>query len=697
MSLLKTIKRATRGAVTPTTAALEAFRRSRAALTSRRERNSLDELNQAPAQLWPKLEARELLARFQSPREPKFFQGFREALLSHNQLFRLETRDLQLEANQILLDHTWPILGFGEKFFGRQIQWRRDPLSGYLWPLDYHRDINLLRSDGSDIRVVWELNRLGHLLTLARCYALTRDEQLSLEFFAQLESWTANNPFGCGPNWTSAMEVALRTINLLGAFEVFRFSPQLNESSLLLALRLFQQHATYIRNNLEFSYLATSNHYLSDVVGLLWLGIMLPELKDSEWWADFGLVHMLREMDKQILSDGADFESSTGYHRFVLELLLYSFILCRENSIHIDDKYWGKLHVMLRYLRSYLRPDGLAPVIGDSDSGQVLPIKRHRANDHAYLLAIGAVLCEDPELKLEEVEAPEELLWLMGDEGVTRFNMLPAKRVRRSVGFPEAGIFIMRDGDSYLCFNASGPGLNGRGSHGHNDALSLEISVCGQSFLVDPGTYIYTADLQKRNQFRSTAYHSTVMVDGVEQSKIDESVPFVIGNEAQPRVLRWETGADCDRVSAEHYGYRRLTQPLVHRRSVNFDKPNRFWLIEDEFTGEGEHQFEVRFHFAPAITVSVENKIVLARNQLNNSRLILSCREAPGSFELEKQFVSFDYGHKQESVSVCLKFFGKAGKLNWLIVPLCDGEVLEERMRIVRSRCFPEVCIAGDS
>src|SRR6185503_2268205 len=45
-------------------------------------------------------------------------------------------------------------------------EWRRDPRSGYLWPLDYHGDIKLLRSDGSDIRVLWELNRLGHLLTL---------------------------------------------------------------------------------------------------------------------------------------------------------------------------------------------------------------------------------------------------------------------------------------------------------------------------------------------------------------------------------------------------------------------------------------------------------------------------------------------------------------------------------------------------
>src|SRR6185295_15759922 len=102
------------------------------------------------------------------------------------------------------------------------------------------------------------------------------------------------------------------------------------------------------------------------------------------------LDQMLLEMDKQVLLDGADFESSTGYHRFVTELLLYSFMLCRANNIEIEERYWSRLHQMLGYIRAYLRPDGFAPLIGDTDSGQVLPIGPRRANDHAYLLSLGA-------------------------------------------------------------------------------------------------------------------------------------------------------------------------------------------------------------------------------------------------------------------------------------------------------------------
>src|SRR5207253_8402267 len=99
-----------------------------------------------------------------------------------------------------------------------------------------------------------------------------------------------------------------------------------------------------IQRNLEFSHIVTSNHYLSDIAGLLWLGLMLPELRSAASWRDWAVAEMLREMDKQILPDGADYESSTGYHRFVLELFLYSFSLCRANGIAIEERYWQKLH-----------------------------------------------------------------------------------------------------------------------------------------------------------------------------------------------------------------------------------------------------------------------------------------------------------------------------------------------------------------
>ena len=97
------------------------------------------------------------------------------------------------------------------------------------------------------------------------------------------------------------------------------------------------------------------------------------------------------------MPDGADFEASTGYHRFVTELFLYTFWLCSFKWRQRSRRSIGPgFKQMLIYMRAYLRPDGFAPLIGDTDSGQVLPFVRRRADDHAYLLEIGAVVFNDP-------------------------------------------------------------------------------------------------------------------------------------------------------------------------------------------------------------------------------------------------------------------------------------------------------------
>ena len=597
MPVLNKIKRALRGEVKLTVAALEALRRSRVSLQQRKERASLDESEPlALTQAFARMTADELLDYFRGPREAKLF----------DELFAPAAAEID----------------FREQFFGKEIQWRRDPLSNYVWPLDYHRDLKLMRADGSDVRVLWELNRLGHFLALARAYASTHDERYSAEFLRQLKSWDEHNPYGRGPNWSCAMEVALRAMNLLAAFEVFRQSSQLNTASLEWFLHLLQQHGNYIRRNLEFSYIATSNHYLSDVVGLLWLGLLLPELRDARSWREFGLRQMLLEMDKQVLADGADFEASTGYHRFVTELFLYSFLLCRANNVEIETRYWTRLQQMLHYIRAYLRPDGFAPLIGDTDSGQVLPVVRRRADDHRYLLDI----------------------------------LTTETQPVGSQAFPNAGTYIMRDGDLYLCFNASGSGINGRGSHGHNDVLSIEVAAGGRVFIVDPGTYVYSADLAKRHEFRSTAYHSTVQIDGLEQNSIAVETPFVIGNEANPRVLEWKTSDDFDKVVAEHYGY-----PVVHRRTVVFDKRQRCWLIDDEFFGEGEHVYEARFHFAPGLDVRVNGASVEAGG------LVVALWSSDVEPVLENQPVSRDYGEMSDAVSACWRIEGRVSKLSWKI------------------------------
>ena len=666
MSILRKIKRAVRGDVKPRTVVLEAWRRTRASQQTRQERAHLERLNSEMPKLWFS-KTDNMLDHFRNRAEPHFFAGFSSSSIGklQTELFPEETKNLLTTAQRIVEQHEWSLLGFGVQNFGEEVQWRRDPLSGYVWPLDYHRDIQLIRNDGSDARVLWELNRLGHFITLARAYAVTLDEGFSRECIAQLQSWSQQNPYGRGINWTCAMEVALRVMNLLAVFELIKSSVHFDDDALQLFLRMFHQHGTYICNNLEFTHISTSNHYLSDVAGSLWLGIMLPEFVDSEYFYDVGFSDLLSEMDKQVLPDGADFESSTGYHRYVLELFLYSFILCKRNDIDIDAPSLSKLRSMLNYLQGYLRPDGFAPMLGDSDGGQVLPICRRRANEHAYVLAVGAAMLHEAISLTSAVDLPPELLWLLGEEGVAAFRRLPVSGSAKSIAFPDAGTYIMRNEGRYLCFSASGAGLNGRGSHGHNDSLSIEVYGHGRAFIIDPGTYVYSADLKQRHLFRSTAYHSTVRIDGEEQNSTVESVPFVIGDEAHPRVLEWHTDEVLDRLVAEHAGYARLPSPVIHRRAIVFNKQEGSWLIEDEFFGDGDHDYEVRFHFAPDLLIKRgDTSVTAVHNEIQLTVSLLDLNVTP---VLENQASSIDYGNKTESITACWHFDGKPGKIKWKI------------------------------
>ena len=144
-------------------------------------------------------------------------------------------------------------------------------------------------------------------------------------------------------------------------------------------------------------------------------------------------------------------------------------------------------------------------------------------------------------------------------------------------------------------------------------------------------------------------------------------MPFVIGNEAQPHVLEWQSNENYDKVVAEHYGYRRLRAPVTHRRTVTFDKAECSWLIEDEFFGEGDHEFETWFHFTSELELLIRGAELEARDRGSGVRLVVASLSLGESPELVNQHVSRNYGELIESVSACWRVSGRPGKLSWKI------------------------------
>jgi uncharacterized heparinase superfamily protein len=273
------------------------------------------------------------------------------------------------------------------------------------------------------------------------------------------------------------------------------------------------------------------------------------------------------------------------------------------------------------------------------------------------------------------------LLWLLGAEGLRAYENLSAGEPASSAAFREAGTYVLRDADLYLLLSACGAGARGRGSHAHNDALSMEVSACGSNFVVDPGTYVYTADLAARQEFRSTAYHSTVEIDGVEQNETDARTPFRIGDDARPRPLRWATSNTTDLVSAEHHGYERLSSPITHARTVMLDKRRRFFIVEDALAGRGSHTFRFRFHAGRGIGARVRDDGAELYDDANGARLFIVPLDLGAQPAIETRRTSRDYGERVSSQSLCWTLRDNAPLIvAWALVPARAGEDEDARL-----------------
>jgi len=340
---------------------------------------------------------------------------------------------------------------------------------------------------------------------------------------------------------------------------------------------------------------------------------------------------------------------------------------------------------MVDYLRAYLRPDGQAPLIGDNDSGRILPLITHAGDDHSFLLDIAAVAFNDSRFKLESREPRMEVAWLFGSAGLELYKKLAVTSPQSSEAFNDGGIYVLRNEDLYLLLNASDSGIKGRGSHGHNDALGIEVSAYGTAFIVDPGTYVYTSDLELRHIFRSTAYHSTVEIDGAEQNTINRETPFLIGNQARPRLVSWKPEGDVEIVEAEHFGYSNLAQPVIHRRAVRFDKLDRLWLIEDSFSGSGTHDFRFRFHFAPDLNISVTDEgIVEAASAKTGACLLITPANIMDAPKFEALYSSQDYGAKHKSTAACWMIQAAAPlSVQWILVPVRTAEARSNAIELI--------------
>lgn len=544
------------------------------------------------------------------------------AWLDANPAAYVECRARILADAARLMQHEFSFLGSGPYCAGdggaagdyRPIDWGLDPVSGGRFSLTassrgWNHDAE--RPPGGDIKYPWELGRLQHLLCLALAWRIEGERCHLDELFDQCEDFAAANPVGQGVNWVCTMDVALRGFSIAQAVALVVADARSDSARLAALYRHLHDTATFIVGHLENHYEVTSNHYLSNIVGLFAIASEFQDLDSGQAWLEFARGSLEEEIDKQINPDGSDYESSVPYHRLVCELFLAAWQTGWQCGVTFSVRFAARLRDMLEFLAAVERPDGRMPLVGDIDDGRVMLALAYydwdRRDTRGLLLAGRALLGTTAPRAASDVEAAafEALCW--GAPEHLLHAAAPPRPANTEV-FADAGLVVSTDPDhgSYLLVSAGVVGTAGFGNHKHNDLLSFEYHDDGRALIVDPGSYRYTGDPAARNLFRSTAGHNTLGIDGVEQNEMNPEWLFRLFEKAAPSLLQVTDAGEQVTVAAAHSGYRRLERgAVVHRRDFAFDRTRTHLRIVDTLTGQGTHTLSWRFHFDPGVRATV--------------------------------------------------------------------------------------------
>lgn len=559
------------------------------------------------------------------------------------------------------LSRTVDFLGSGPHKLDTPVDWTCDFKSNTRWTMQAsHRlPVNDLNAS-SDIKVVWELSRLQWLLPVGQAYVLSGDEKYAEFSRIIVEEWISSNPVCAGPNWMCAMDVALRAITMIWLAQACKQSPAWQETGFQERLiKSLVLHGRFVDGNLEYADV-NGNHLTADLAGLTVIGIALGGRGIAQKWVEKSWKILLDEFPLQVPEDGVCREGSLPYHRLVAELFLLPALARQNVGLPVENDYIRRLESMGSFSTDATQPDGEIPLWGDADDGRALPLGTQAINDHCY---VAELLCTHTGAKANPTH--DETLWWRGAGNVETANAAPAK----SGAFSDAGVYIIRGGGNFVFIDAGPVGMAGRGGHGHNDCLSFSASLNNTSLIVDPGSYVYTADYKARNRFRATAAHNTPCIDNTEINRFNPKHLWRLHNDAIPKIHHWSTSAEMDVLVASHTGYQRLTNPVTPMRGFMLEHSVQRLFIADGFEGVGAHDVRIPYTFAPGCSIApVQSGVWKIARAEKTFTLVISAPEEWGA-EMGNAEYSPSYGVKKTVAGLTFSRSGSLEPLAMAIMP----------------------------
>jgi hypothetical protein len=482
---------------------------------------------------------------------------------------------------------------------GFDFDWHRDYLNNKDVERRFSGRLDIRNTEVvGDIKYVWEVNRHQHLSALA--YAQNWGQHRDILGRA-VRSWLSDNPYLCGVNWTSSLELALRVISwaLLNP----RLANEMNSDRDFRDrwLASIYLHLSRVASRLSL-YSSANNHLIGELVGLYVGASCFPIWSECAAWRDFACRSLEREIQSQVSSDGVNMEQSMSYHLFTLELLLLAFTVGRNCGRPFSNAYAERLRAMLQFVDAVATPTGDLPSYGDSDEARGFVLAQGETALEVTT-QLGGLLFDEPAWLRFRTRPTAAARALVPDLLGALHRPAKSSKQRREL-FREGGLACIRsdDGRIRLLMDFGPLGYSSTAAHGHADALSICLAIGDEYFVIDAGTYAYHSHPEWRNYFRGTAAHNTARVDGRDQSQI--AGRFLWSAKAKARLVRFQESLGHVVVEAEHDGYTRLHDPVKHHRTVDFDRTTGSFSLADSFRCANRHTIELFFHLHEDATVA---------------------------------------------------------------------------------------------
>ena len=293
----------------------------------------------------------------------------------------------------------------------------------------------------------------------------------------------------------------------------------------------------FLKSNLEYHILA--NHLLENLLAMCLASHFIKDrlliLKFTE--------KLTKELDKQILPDGAHYERSIMYHMIIMGRLmtLYSLPNLDHGLIFSLKNY---LSLMSSWLYTFVGNENALPLFQDSSGNECL--------------SPGTLL-----VKCDQLQIPYQTSQLK-ECGYRKFS------------FRNASLWV----------NGGNISPEYQPGHSHADLLNFILHVNHIPHIVDTGVSTYEAN-DRRNYERGSYAHNVVVIDGKDQSEMWRS--FRIGRRARLSIIQDNSDSLVGEID-------QLFRPeWKHQRSFSIQDSDL--VIHDKVMGGGNVNCISLYHF----------------------------------------------------------------------------------------------------